>query len=324
MATWHRGQQTMLHTPWQHDGGRWPEDRVVGLRLVYGEMRTGWERGRPATGGGGGGGLLLPTECRTENYRGRFKYRWTVKSHVDTTYTCDWPLFDSTKRVFFSCWRLSFLPNLSMTCYQTVTPCTAVRVPSVHTLIWWLFTVNLYTVMMNATKLAPTRIVYVPRNDSTTVGGSCECTDEKRLNKQVIFLYFGRVMKILRMGADTQWHNSAAGGPDTRAQAEHTVSEVQWSYKRVFCLVWGRYCCHVWGIKCIWQRQLLVTGGSCCGLNIWMKRVKCVLKTKEGCKIWIGMICLLFVHEIIAEKNVRAIQSWTDSYRQTQLLVRLF
>lgn len=37
MATRHRGQQTMLHTPWQRDGGRQPEDRVVGLLLVYRE-----------------------------------------------------------------------------------------------------------------------------------------------------------------------------------------------------------------------------------------------------------------------------------------------
>lgn len=30
MATWHRGRQTMLRTPWQRDGGRRPEDRVAG------------------------------------------------------------------------------------------------------------------------------------------------------------------------------------------------------------------------------------------------------------------------------------------------------
>lgn len=41
MATRHRGQQTMLHTPWQQDGGRRPEDRVVGLLLVYGETQKG-------------------------------------------------------------------------------------------------------------------------------------------------------------------------------------------------------------------------------------------------------------------------------------------
>lgn len=49
MATRHRGQQTMLHTPWQRDGRRRPEDRVVGLLLVYEERktRTGWnKRGR--------------------------------------------------------------------------------------------------------------------------------------------------------------------------------------------------------------------------------------------------------------------------------------
>lgn len=41
MATRHRGQQTMLHTPWKQDGGRRPEDRVVGLLLVYGETQKG-------------------------------------------------------------------------------------------------------------------------------------------------------------------------------------------------------------------------------------------------------------------------------------------
>lgn len=44
MATRHRGQQTMLHTPWQQDGGRRLEDRVVGLLLVYGETQKGWKQ----------------------------------------------------------------------------------------------------------------------------------------------------------------------------------------------------------------------------------------------------------------------------------------
>lgn len=39
MATQHRGQKTMLCTPWQHDGGRRPEDRATGLLLVYKEDR---------------------------------------------------------------------------------------------------------------------------------------------------------------------------------------------------------------------------------------------------------------------------------------------
>lgn len=50
-----------------------------------------------------------------------------------------------------------------------------------------------------ATKLAPTRVVYVPQNSC-----SCECTDEKRLDEQVICFVLGHVMKILRMGADMQ------------------------------------------------------------------------------------------------------------------------
>lgn len=48
MATWHRGQQTMLHTPWQQDGWRRLGDRVVGLLLVYGDAQT--SRGRQGEG----------------------------------------------------------------------------------------------------------------------------------------------------------------------------------------------------------------------------------------------------------------------------------
>lgn len=181
-----------------------------------------------------------------------------------------------------------------------------------------------------ATKLAPTRIVYVPRNPC-----SCECTDEKRLDKQVIFFFFfGSCYENITHGgrhAMTQlgcWRSGCL-----RAHRAHRLRSTM-----------ERQACFLFGVRkvmlsCLgYSVHLTATVTSCGGELLWIKHMNETRGTSQKQKrgVWfiiaplqLVICCLLFVCEIRAEKNCSCNTklNWfipTHTYTHIQLLAWLF